>query len=143
MDFRGVSIEIVWSDDHVVEVAVSARGDHFAGTVRIYAGHGELEEIAGQLAGFPTSPNDTRGFTLGAFGDEWAGGAASFRFHCVDGVGHPFAEVRLESGERRGGVCETVNLALPVEPAAIDEFVSQLRSVGSAFGGTAFLRKAS
>lgn len=142
MDFGGISIEIIWSDAHAIEAIVSARGDHFAGEVRVYAGHGELRDVADQLAGFPASQNDAREFKLGEFGDEWAGGAASFRFYCVDAAGHSFAEVILESGERPGEVCETVRLALPVEPAAVDEFVSQLRNVGSAFAGTAFLRKA-
>lgn len=142
MDFRGVSIEVVGSDDHLIEIAVSARGDQFSGAVEVYAGHGELAGMAQQLAGFPASPNDAREFTFGSFTDGRGGGAASFRFYCVDGAGHSFAEVRLESRERRGGVCETVKLALPVEPAAVDEFVSQLRDIGSTFAGTAFLRKA-
>jgi hypothetical protein len=56
---------------------------------RVYLEIGALEEVSARLAGFPKNPADVREFILGAFGREFAGGAVSMKFYCID-AGHAY-----------------------------------------------------
>ena len=138
----GVILEAVYSDDDLIEVIASATNGAFAGATSVYVGIGELETAASTLAGFPASPRDVRDLALGAFGREWAGGGVSLRFYCVDGAAHAFVNVRIESHIEHGGVVQTTNLAIPIEPAAVDVFVAEMRKLGESRRGSASLPRA-
>jgi hypothetical protein len=76
----GFRFEVTWNDDDVFKVRVTAWNGVFGGSVGVYVPIGGLREAAAKLEGFPRQPSDTRELQFGAFGGEWAGGAASMRF---------------------------------------------------------------
>jgi len=60
------------------------------------------------------------------------------RFYCVDGAGHAHVEARIDSKFLSGGTIQTVVLAMPIEAAAVDTFVEELRRLERA--GVAHLK---
>jgi len=138
----GLILKAVYQDADLIEVVASATNGAFAGATSLYVGNGELQAVASALAGFPAPPHDVREVTLGDFGREWAGGAMALRFYCVDGAAHAFVSVRIESHAEQGGVIQTANLAISIEPAAVDIFISQVRQIGEARCGSAALHRA-
>jgi hypothetical protein len=63
-------------------------------------------------------------------------------FFCVDGRGHSAVGVQLR--DRRNGLDEAASLSLqiPLEPAAIDNFVEQLRQLDLLRDSVAYLEMA-
>ena len=143
MSEPGVRISIIYADEHLIELRVTASNGVFAGQAEVYADSESPAEFAGALRGFPENEGDTREFELGSFDAAFAGGGAGFRFFCLDSVGHASAEVKLRSDpEVKGGVSDTVLLHVPVEAAAIDSFVVQLERMAAVAGQTALLEAA-
>ncbi|MET0645398.1 MAG: hypothetical protein ABW208_02190 [Pyrinomonadaceae bacterium] len=139
----GLQISIIYTDEHLIELRITASNGVFAGQVDVYADSDALTELAEVLRDFPGSQNDAREFEVGSFDSAYAGGGAGFRFYCLDSVGHAAAEVRLRSDpEAGGGVSDTVVLHVPVEAAAIDAFVVQLAGIVEEVGQTARLEAA-
>jgi hypothetical protein len=138
MEVEGFSIEVIWHDEDVLQLLVRVGNEDFAGTAKVYAGHDELREIATAIAGFPSGRGDTRRFTLGAFGNEYAGGGVSIDLRCETNAGHSFADVRLESDPNEGAI-SSVALCFPFEAGAIDSFVVDLRHLNDQRSGVAKL----
>jgi hypothetical protein len=135
----GVTFELLWSDVDVVEVRISAWTGLFGGVADVYVGKDALGEMAAVIQGFPDRPLDRREVTFGSFGADSAGGAASFQF-CADKVGRAHVESRIESGSADS--VQSVSLALPIEAAAVDSFVVELRRVAVQMAGRAHLNGA-
>lgn len=125
----GVEVELIWCDSYVLELRLRLRSASFGATVDVYVTEAEVLEIASNLQGFPRTPADTRQVEIGRFGAEWAGGGASLRFFCADLSGHSFVDGTIESGEARAGVVESCRILVPIEGAAVDKFVQELRSI--------------
>jgi hypothetical protein len=135
----GFRLEVIYADADLNEIRVSAWNGAFGGATDIYIQIDGLVEVAAKLAGFPRDPSDVREFILGAFGHEFAGGAVSMKFYCIDQAGHAFVESRIESGAESAGVWQAATLVMPVEAAAIDRFVEDLRRVEKEKSGVAVL----
>ncbi len=137
----GFQFEVTYKDKDLMKVRVSAWNGTFGGTAVAYLGIGQLEEFAATLEGFPRSPSDTREITLGAFGPEWAGGGVSMQFYCADRAGHAYVESKIESDDvdKQGRTIESVVLSLPIEAAAVDSFVEELRQLSAEKAKTARL----
>jgi len=135
----GIQISVIHTDEHLIELRVSAANGVFAGQAELYADADALIEIADALRGFPENRDDAREFELGSLDAAYAGGGAGFRFFCLDSVGHASAEVRLRSDPLVHGVSDTVLLHIPVAAAAIDSFVTQLERMQAVVGESAFL----
>ena len=140
----GIKIEIVWFDQDVVECRFKCSNGRFSGAADIYLSHDDLPKIVEALKGFPTAANDVRELELGTFNPNHADGGVRLRCYCKDSVGHAVMEVRL-----RGDACkdvgepESVALLLPVEAAAIDLFLTQVRAMDTEqIGAVAFLATA-
>ena len=134
----GINIEIIWFDQDVVECQFSCSNGRFSGVAGIYLSHDGLSEMADGLKGFPAAPTDVRELELGTFNPKHADGGVRLRCSCEDSVGHGVIEVRLRGDRCEGlGQPESVALFLPVEAAAIDSFVMQLRSMDTEQIGTA------
>jgi hypothetical protein len=130
-----------YHDVDVVQLNVFAWNGSFGGSTCLWVAQGELGETADLLAGFPANPKDMRELSFGAFGPEFAGGAMSLKFFCVDLAGHCKLHLRMESDhERRESIAERVELIGAVEPAAIDLFVEQMRTLNSSLAGSAMLQ---
>jgi hypothetical protein len=127
----GFQFTELWRDADVVKVRVFAWNGVFGGTADVYIGIGKLGETAAQLHGFPKSPSDVREVIFGAFGPEYAGGGVSMRFHCVDGSGHASVDSRIESDRDSKSNTQSVFLSLPVEAAAVDSFIEELRCLNA------------
>lgn len=140
---RGVQLSIVYTDEHLIGLRVTASNGVFAGQADLYADSGAILELAGILRGFPASQSDVREFELGSFDAALAGGGAAFRFYCADSVGHAGVEVRLRSDPQAGGgASDVVMLRVTVEAAAIDSFVERLEQMPAAVGEGALLEAA-
>jgi hypothetical protein len=121
----GFQFEIIYQDNDLVEIRVSAWNGVFGGSSDVYVNKGDLQTIAGKLAGFPNSPSDTRDFTLGSFDRESAGGGVHMKFSCIDRSGHAQIEARIESDDKSGRR-QSVALSQPIEASAVDSFVTEL-----------------
>jgi hypothetical protein len=135
----GFRLAVIYSDEDLNEIRVSAWNGNFGGAADIYMEIGGLTEVAAKLVGFPRGPSDVREFTLGAFGREFAGGAVSMRFYCIDQAGHSYVESRIESGTESAKVWQAATLVMPVEAASIDRFVENLRRLEKEKSGIALL----
>ncbi|MFZ0639190.1 MAG: hypothetical protein WAN33_07650 [Candidatus Acidiferrales bacterium] len=125
----GLQFDVIYKAEDLIQVRVSAWNGSFGGTVDIYAGFDCLEEIAAELQGFPASVSDSREIKLGALGPKSAGGV-EMRFYCTDASGHAYVGCKMDSGILSGKSAQSVNLSLPIEAAAVDSFVGELRTVG-------------
>ncbi len=135
----GLQFELIYKDADVIQIRISAWNGLFGGTADVYAGIGRLEEIAATIAGFPDHPSDTRDIVVGAFGPDWAGGGASMRFYCADATGHAYVDAKIESDSSSAKSTQSVSLSLPIEAAAVDSFVRELRVLASIKTGSARL----
>ena len=133
---------VVWNDEDLQEVVVSASSGLFAGQVNLYGGPHELENVAESLQGFPTSPKDRREIHLGQ--DGLSGyGTAIISLYCTDSTGHLAVEVTMHTFP--AGHSKRQESAVVVVPAVVgdlDRFVEQLRRVNNQVGKHAELRSA-
>jgi len=136
----GVKFQLIWYDNDVIKLLVSAWNGSFGGVAEIYEAIGDLETAASNLRGFPNNPRDQREIIFGNFDRKCAAGGVKLRFHCVDGAGHAYVEATMDANYETGGTIQTVVLAMPVEAAAIDEFVRELQRLESDLSGTAYLK---
>jgi hypothetical protein len=136
----GFRITVIWSDNEVIKIHVSAWNGLFGGAADVYVGVDQLGETAAQLEGFPKTPSDVRTVILGAFGPESAGGGVSMQFYCVDGSGRSYVDSRLESDYDSARKAQSAALSLPIEAAAVDSFVEELRRLNAERKGAAHLK---
>jgi len=138
--YIGFEFRVVWHDNDVINLCVSAWNGAFGGLAEIYEGIGDLREAAAQLRGFPKNPSDIREVVFGNFDRKCAAGGLRMRFHCVDGAGHAYVEATIDSNYKSGGTVQTVVLAMPVEAAAVDSFVQELERLEAEKAGAAHLQ---
>jgi hypothetical protein len=138
---NGIEVEVIWLDQHVLEVLLSCSNGRFSGHAEIYLSHDKLSEMAEALRGFPSHTKDSRDFELGTFNPDHADGGIRMHFCCTDSVGHTVVEVKLRGDACKGlGELESVALRIPVQAAAIDSFVSQIKQMEKLVGATAYLQ---
>ena len=126
----GLTISSVWEDSSLLEVRVTATNVLFQGTAHIYINPGQLSEAGKLLRGFPTNRSDVREIQWGDLSENGACGGVNLKFSCKDPKGHSQVEVRIASDLRFGPV-DSAHLFIPIEPAAVDEFIRDLdRLVG-------------
>lgn len=137
----GIKFEVIWLDEHIVEVRVTASNGRFAGTADCYSAHDGIPRLAAAVRGFPVSNTDRREMEIGTLDPSRAGGGAKLVFRCVDRAGHAVVDVVVRADPRgHEGVAETASFSIPVETAAIDEFVTALSAMRSVVGDLAILR---
>lgn len=135
----GFQFDVLWNDNDLFEIRISAWNREFGGIADVYVPIGGLREAAENLAGFPRNAEDSRELQFGEFGSGWGGGAFNIRLYCRDAAGHAVAESRIESKYDGKGKAQSVLLMAPVEAAAVDLFVEDLRRLEAEKGGSAFL----
>jgi hypothetical protein len=136
---QGIRFRLIWADNDLLEIVLSAWNGEFAGVAKIYVGHGELVEMAKSLHGFPQTNPDDRRFDLGDMNPDGLGGA-SVRFYTKDMAGHPAVEISIIAGSHLPGHVQAVTLRAPIEAAAVDDFVTELTKIENQLDSTAFLR---
>jgi hypothetical protein len=99
----------------------------------------QLSEAAETLQGFPRDSSDTRDILFGAFGANFAGGGVRQRFFCKDMAGHTVVEATIEADYQLAEITERATVIANIEPAAVDQFVVELRRLEIELSGTAAL----
>ena len=140
----GIKVEIVWFDQDVVECQFACSNRRFSGVTKIYFSRQGMPKMIDALEGFPSTPSDVRDLELGTFNPKRANGGVRLRCYCRDSAGHAVVEVTLRGDGCNGlGEPDSVALLFPVEAAAIDSFVKQIRTMDTKqLGATAFLAMA-
>ncbi len=137
---RCVQLTCCYHDADVVELEVSAWNGAFAGLTRLYIGQGVLADTATLLAGFPVGLEDRRDVAFGAFGPKFASGAMNLNFSCIDGAVHCQLHLIIEADyDRQESLAQRVEMLCAFEPAALDQFVQQMRELNSSLEGSAML----
>jgi hypothetical protein len=140
MNDVGFQFEVIYKDDHLLEVRISAWNGTFGGAAEVYVGIDQLKETATKLQRFPLDPSDVREVTFGGFGPKSAGGGVRMRFYCADRAGHTYVDSRIESDYDSAGKAQSVIMTLTIEPAAVDSFVEELGRLGADQAGQAYLK---
>lgn len=136
----GVQCEVLYRDNDLDKIRVSAWNGFFGGAADVYLPAGQLGEVASQLQGFPKNVIDNREVTMGTFDPESAGGGVSMRFFCIDRSGHAYVEMKIESDRDVSGRVQSAMLLVPIEASAIDAFISELHRLDTGEAATACLR---
>lgn len=140
---QGINLEVIWSDEHVLEILCRCSNGHFSGEAKIYLDHDGLPELANALNGFPSATSNSRDFELGASRPEFAGGGVRMHFHCVDSLGHAAVDIKLRDESCKAfGENGSVALRIPLHPASVDAFIQRLRAMDKTVGVTAHLQMA-
>jgi hypothetical protein len=137
---KAMIISYAYHDVDILELTVSAWNGSFGGTTRLYIGRTELKNIVEAMKGFPVDPRDEREAILGAFGTEFAGGAARLRFYSKNSAGHGMVEIQIEGNRADRTVSESVTLNASIEAASVDLFLPELELIGERLSGAATLR---
>jgi hypothetical protein len=134
----GLELQLVWWDDDLDELDCRASNGNFSGLGRFYAARDAPEALAQVLDGFPRAMQDRREIELGSLDPNNDQGGLRLVLDMARSAGPARISVMLRNGH--GEQNQTVQLLLKVEPAAIDEFVRQLRSMERKEGSSARLR---
>jgi hypothetical protein len=126
-----IEVTMIWADVDVVEVRIRASNDRFAATAEFYETRDGLLEAARLIDGFPTTVADRRVMELGDLRAQPSFGSARLSFYCVDSSGHcgALGEFRWCLRSNRPSRDESATFFIPLEAAAVDRFVLQLREV--------------
>lgn len=142
---NGIKLKVIWFDEveDLLEVVFSCTNGYFSGQAEIYVSHDVLSKLAKTLSKFPSRPDDSREVELGTFNPKHADGGVRMHFYCSDAAGHAVVDVRLRGDACNGmGEVESVALRIPIQAAAVDNFVQQLLVLGKTLGANAFLPQA-
>src|SRR6266481_2168312 len=96
----GIEFQLIWHDNDVLNLRVSAWNGDFGGVAEIYEGVGDLHVAASNLRGFPNNPSDRREIVFGNFDRKRAAGGVSMRFHGVEGPRHANVDASVSSHYR-------------------------------------------
>jgi hypothetical protein len=140
---KGIRFEVIWFDEDVTEIMAECSNGRFQGTAGIYLARNEHLDIANVFSGFPSCVNDSRTIEVGTFNPAHAGGGLRVELRCADSSGHVLADIKLRGHDCSAlGEVESVALRLHLEPASIDLFVQQLKTMKVTAGAGAFLTAA-
>ena len=132
-----LSIELVWEDNDLEELLISAHNGRYCGTAKVYFGQGDIGLLAASIRGFPKTVSQQETF------EGSSGSVAKLVFRCIDGSGHPVVIVSLVEcvdESARPSVMNRVELELRFEPYALDEFCRELELIARRESKRAVLR---
>ncbi|WP_233253996.1 hypothetical protein [Hymenobacter sedentarius] len=130
-------MEVVWKDEHILEVEFTASNAFFKGTTQAYDTSESLSDLANKLVDFPDKEASI--FHQAGAKDGYA--YCSMRFYPIGG-GLIGVFIQLEenvSTAYRKEEKSKLALELIVEPNAIDNFYKQLKTMAHKQEGIALL----
>jgi hypothetical protein len=153
-----LSIEIVYHDEHLIEIMTRATNGRYSGITSIYISEDgqELIDFGNQLKGFPKSINQVEEKEFG-FTEKYkaefqemkkthpqmksASAYVGLKFYCIDQIGHPAVHVTIEEDtwSERSESAGKASFEMRFEPAQIDNFVKEIIEVGKKKSGKAIL----
>jgi len=133
----GLKVAYLWHDTDALELRVTAENAEFRGTADVYVGTDALLAAATTLAGFPKNNLDEREVVFGAAGRKFAGGAVRLEFYCRDMAGHAAFRATIEADHGDEEVAENATICVDFDPAALDEFLVELKKIETEHRGSA------
>jgi hypothetical protein len=138
----GLTLEVIWYDEDMLELRLSASNDNFRANTSFYAGLNAPQELANVIAGFPSSRGEKREIEFGGQNLRGYGGLA-LRLSSEDNLGHLLVTVSASATPLEvSRPVETATFSLPTTPADIDAFAQALNKMECQVGSTATLRAA-
>lgn len=92
-DSEFLEIEIVWSDEDLLEISTRASNGRYSGIIQTYTQDTYLQKFADNLVGFPKKISDEVIFESNYGMDDTF---LTLVFHCNDGVGHTSVKVSMK-----------------------------------------------
>jgi hypothetical protein len=135
MNSQNLSIEIVWKDEHMIEVEICVSNDSFSGVSRFYDSNVTYLELASELKGYFSSGKlDVKN----SFNKSYELFSLSAR--CIDQLGHISIDVLLQQSDyAESKVINRVKLNANTDLASIDRFCEELEELGTKQSGLARL----
>lgn len=133
-----LELKVVWKDDDMFELKVTASNVRYFGTTEVYDTSDTLTKFATSLSGYPTG----NGTLIYEAGQKDSYSYFCMKFNCIDNAGHIGVQVSLEDNvatEYRQEEKNKVTLEILVEPNAIDNFQKELLSLALNQDGIAVL----
>jgi hypothetical protein len=136
----GLTLEVIWYDEDMLELQLSASNGNFSAQTSFYAGLDAPQELANHIAGFPTSLAETREFELG--GQQLRGyGGLTMRLSSESNLGHLLVTLSASATPLKvRRPIETATFSLSTTPADIDTFTQSLQRMECRVGSAATLR---
>lgn len=116
---------------------ISASNGVFMGTTLVTVNSDATLQLAEKIRGFPNNIDDEREFDLGTVRDDENG--ARLLFHCIDRQGHAAVRVTIQSSQWFSPALGNATFPIPIEPAAIDRFIQELKQMTEKPGSRAYL----
>jgi hypothetical protein len=135
----GVHVEHIDIDPDYVKLRFTASNGVFSGSVDLYSDTSVLSAAAATLAGFPQRSFDQCAVEFGTFQPSFAGGGLRMIFKCIDSPGHTQLQIVMETECDDRAPSQSVSMLLPIEAAAIDTFVTELKEMEKNTDATATL----
>jgi hypothetical protein len=130
-----LSIEIVYSDEHLIETIFKASNGRYAGTTFDYssADAQEITDLGNLLKGFPKNASHIEETTFGA--------NTHLKFYCLDQLGHAAVHIQIKEDDwaTRPEAIGKASFEICFEPAQMDQFSDVLLRLGREKSGKATL----
>jgi len=136
----GISIAVIWLDEHLLEVRIAASNGRFSAEADCYDSHDAIERVAAAVRGFPRSVEDRREVSVGNLDPDQIKGGCRLLLRCVDASGGAVVDVTVLATDQHDPI-ETASFEIPIEAAAIDAFASELGRMELVAGSEATLRR--
>jgi len=134
-----LSVEVVWSDDQMIELEALVNVGQWRGQARAYTTRQEVITFSESLVQFAEGGSPTE-FVAGS---EDGSGFIGLRFYRIDRAGHIAGYVRLASGglsfDHRPEQVSRLVVEFRVEAWALDEFARKLAPMAHDKSGRAYL----
>jgi hypothetical protein len=135
-----LKLEVVWKDDEMFQLEITASNGHFSGTTKVYEQRHPLYEFAHSLVGYPKTKHDS--ILCYEAGQKDCYAYFSMRFYMIDDAGHLGVQVTLESNVPTAYRIEEkdkLTLEILTEPGLLDRFVKSLLTLVENEDGQAIL----
>lgn len=134
-----IKLKIIWKDDDMFELQVTASNGRFIGTTEVYDQSRPLYDFANSLIGFPRTSDSV---FLHEAGEKDGYAYFAMKFYTIDSVGHLGVQVTLESNvstKYRAEEKDKLSLEILTEPSLLDNFVKSLVTLAKDEEGEAIL----
>ncbi len=134
-----LEIKIIWKDDEMVELQVTASDGNYFGKTEIYDTTESLLDFTKEIEGFPLDFNKSLFYETGN-----KDGYAYFSMHlyCLDNAGHIGVEINFEenvASNQMRKIKNKIRIEIIVEPVFIDYFQKELTQLANNQMGVATL----
>lgn len=139
MSNRYLKLEVIWKDESMIELQVSANNGRYSGTTEVYESSESLLSFANELYGFPFGKDKVTHFC----GEKDSYAYFGMEFYKIGMTGKCGLLITLEENvatEYRKNEKDKLSMELIVEPNSIDIFYQELKSLALKEDGIAVLK---